>query len=57
VINWLDVHFIYTKEQVEKLKSHKESEMQAVKQGTAKLEHLTTKWHWRMKGLNHRGKC
>ena len=57
MINWLDVHFIYTKEQVEKLKSHKESEMQAVKQGTAKSEHLTTKWHWRMKGLNHRGKC
>lgn len=56
-INWLDSHFIYTKEQVEQLKHRLATEQQAVKEGTAKQEHLTSKWHWRVKGLNARGKC
>jgi len=57
VLNWLEAHFIYTKEQVEQLKHRSTSEQQAVKEGTAKQEHLTSKWHWRLKSLNARGKC
>lgn len=57
VTNWLEVHFIYTKEQMEQLQQRNEREQQAVKEGTAKPEHLTSKWHWRVRGLNHRGKC
>jgi hypothetical protein len=56
-INWLQVHFIYTKEQMQELQQAAASEAAALKEGTAKQEQLTSKWHWRLTNLNHRGKC
>lgn len=32
-MNWLDVHFIYTKEQMEQLQQHSKNEQAAVKVG------------------------
>lgn len=55
-INWLEVHFIYTPEQVAQLKHVAEKEDHAIEQGTAKKGEVTKKWFRRM-NLNRRGKC